>query len=136
MRVNDLTGVNKAKYRAQCIEEEAVDMLRDLMFDPETAPGLRRECALDIIRVARGEPGRISDDPRTIDGDATGTSGRKVDEEINAARVSASLFARLDALVRNQVPYDDWPDEIKHLSEAAAFASEDGIEDDSEADAA
>ena len=125
MRVNDLTGVNKAKYRAQCIEEEAVDMLRDIMTGIETPLSLRRECALDIIRVARGEPGRLPDDARTVEVDAVGGSGQKVGEEINAARVSAALFARLDSLVRNRIPYNEWPDEIKRLSEAAAFAPED-----------
>jgi hypothetical protein len=128
MRVNDLTGVNKAKYRAQCIEEEAVDMLRDIMTGIETPLSLRRECALDIIRVARGEPGRLPDDARTVEVEAVGGSGQKVGDEINAARVSAALFARLDSLVRNRISYNEWPDEIKRLSEAAAFAPDEDSE--------
>ena len=88
----------------------------------DSAPGLRFDSAMAIIRVARGEPGRLPEGAETVDPNATGHTGATVGAEIEAARASAALFAELDGLVRNRVPFEDWPERVRRLSEAAAFA--------------
>ena len=125
MTLSALSGANKARYRAQMFEEEMVDLLRDIAFAPETPASLRRQCALDVLVVARGEPGGLPAGAETVDPNAKGNTGATVGEEIEAARTSAALFAELDSLVRNRVPFVDWPERVKHLHEAAVFAPED-----------
>ena len=124
MQVSALTGANKARWRAQLYEEEMVELLRDIALAPDTPIGVRRQCALDVLLVARGEPGRLPEGAETVDVEAKGNSGATVGEEIEAARASAQLFAELDALVRNRVPFAEWPERVKHLHEAAVFADE------------
>ena len=130
MHFSALSNQNKARYRAQGFEEEMVDLLHDIALAPDTPLSLRRLCALDVLAVARGEPGRLPEGAQTVDPSAIGNTGSTVCEEIEAARASATLFAELDANVRNRVPYGDWRAEVKRLAEAAAFAP------DEESDAA
>ena len=122
MQFSALSGVNKARFRAQMFEEEMVDLLRDIALAPDTPISLRRLAALDVLLVARGEPGRMPEGAQTVDPHEKGNTGSTIGEEIEAARVATSLFAELDALVRDQVPYAQWPDRVKKLHEAAAFA--------------
>lgn len=102
-----------------------VDLLHDIALAPDTPLSLRRQCALDVLTVARGEPGRLPEGSETVDPAATGATGATVGEEIAAARESAALFAELDGLVRNRVPFVDWPDRVKRLHEAEVFAETD-----------
>ena len=121
--LNILPGINKAQFRAQALEEEMVGIVAGLARHAETPPGLRLDCARYIVTLARGAPQPWFHDGRTIDPDAPSATGRTVGEDIESARRETDLYLRLDALVAQRTPYRDWPDDIKALAEAQAFAA-------------
>lgn len=119
---NMLPGVNKAQFRAQMLEEEMVLLIRDVATAPETAASLRLECARTILTIARGVPQPWFNRGETIDPEAKGTVHETVGAEMEAMRVTADTFSRLDDLVRRKVPYRLWPEDVRGLAEAAAFS--------------
>lgn len=121
-----LNLVNKVAFQAQRYEEECVALVRDMAFSNEAPWDHRLRCAQQVVEWARGRVREWNHDGRTIGAEEQSPAGGTIMETIDAARVTADLFGRLDDLVRRQVPYRDWPEDIKGLAEAAAFAEMEG----------
>lgn len=128
MELARLNLVNKVQFRAQMYEEEAVDLVRAMMYAPEVSFTQRLQCAQQVVLWARGGVQTWNHDRETMDPQAMTPVGTPVGETIEAAHAAAEVFARLDRYTRLKIPYADWDDEVKGLAEAAAFAEEDEIE--------
>lgn len=76
-------------------------------------PTLRRQCAIDVITIARGVPKQWNNDGQTIEVDAAGQSGRTVADEIESARRSAEALKDLDGYVRRKVHPSQWPEHVR-----------------------
>jgi hypothetical protein len=120
-------GVNFAQYKAQQHEEEMVELLVGFTQDATLTANLRRQCALDVILVARGPqapwlhsgetiiPGMASQDPN-------GPPGRTVGDDIESARRAADVQGELASLVMRKVPPAEWPEHVKLAAgEAIAY---------------
>ena len=106
-----------AMFRAQLHEEEAVQVLIDMYRDPETAPGLRRQCALDVVSIARGPMAPWAHNGATIVEDGINpNTGLKIADEIDAQRRLSELHQQLDELVRQNVPADKWPEDVRVMA--------------------
>jgi len=121
-RLTTESGVNLAEFTAQRFEEECIILVRDMAFSMEASMDHRLKCAQQIVEWARGKVVPWHHTGETIDPTATTPLGGTVGETIDAVRATTELFAELDRLVRNKIPYRDWPSEIQNLAEAAAFA--------------
>ena len=117
-RLTEIDGVNMAQFTAQRYEEEMVKVLVGMALDVTgtTAPGLRRQCALDVITVARGVPKPWLNDGQTIDPNApVGDGSQTMGDLIEAAKTSAEMYEELDGLVRRKVPPEQWPQKIREM---------------------
>ena len=109
------SATNMLQFTAQCHEVECVRLLVSFAKDEKLPHGLRRKCALDILRYARGVPVSWQVDPATIDPDApgsTGFQGATVGDEIVAAQLTTELYIKLDSLIAQGVPPESWPPEV------------------------
>ena len=89
--------------------ETLVGFVRDF-----TVPvALRRQCAMDVVAIARGPLRPWVHDGETIDTNAQGVTGETIGAEIDAARSSAAALAELDELVRRRVPVSQWPESVR-----------------------
>jgi len=136
MEMARLNLVNRVQFRAQMYEEEAVDLVRAMMYADEAPMGHRLQCAQQIVQWARGSVKTWNHDGETINPAAPGPAGLPVGETIEAARAAVEVFSRFDRNVRLNIPYADWDDEVKALAEAAAFAEVAEADEADEAEAA
>ena len=107
------TGINLAQFQAQLHEESMVQILVGFACDVTLPAPLRRDCALDVIRIARGPIAPWIHDARTIDPDGIAPSGKPISDEIEEIRKTAELHQRLDELVRRGVPPALWPEDVR-----------------------
>ena len=115
-------GVNVTQFTAQRFEAEMVTLVRDMAYSTDVSHETRLRCAVQVAEWARGKVDSWYHTKETLDPDDRTITGETIGETIEAARVTAERFGRLDDLVRRKVAYEDWPEDIKALSEAAAFA--------------
>lgn len=116
------SGINLAEFEAQRHAADAVRLAWDLAQSNDAAPAFRLDCIKFVVTTAYGAPRPLFQTGETVDPDERLPGGETVGQTIEAARVTADLLARLDRLVRGNIPFQDWPEEIRTLSEAAAFA--------------
>ena len=121
---NMLPGINRAQFEAQRYEKEAVRLAWDLAQHPDCAVTFRLECIKFVVQTARGVPAPWFNKGETIDPNAKGTVLDTVGAEIKAVESGSEAYARLDRLVRERVPWSKWPEDVKAMAEAAAFADE------------
>jgi len=110
---NSQTGVNLAQFQAQLKEQEAVRLIQGFMEDPTLPVAFRKECALDVIKIARGPITPWFHDGKSVDPNAEGQTGQTVGTEIEAAKLTAELHERLNDLVMRKVPVDRWPEDVR-----------------------
>jgi hypothetical protein len=106
---------NLARLRAQTHEEEMVEVLYGIATDPEMAPVLRRQCAIDVLEQARGKITMQIHDGATITPSDPATDGtdRTVGEQIEAARTAASEMTAIQEWA--SVPFHQWPERVRAL---------------------
>jgi len=128
-RLTNTAGVNMAEFRAQLHEEEMVELLVGFTRDMTATMPFRRQCALDVLQLARGQIRPWIHDGETIQPDAVGLSGRPVREEIDSARRAAEVYAELDDLVRRKVHPSEWPEAVRLAAGDAIsfFAEEESV---------
>lgn len=112
-------GVNMAEFHAQLIEVEMVQILEGFAKDVTVPVSLRRQCALDVLLLARGPSIPWPRNGKTVDVNEQTPMGGTVGDAIDAARVSADLYQTLDDLVRRRVPPAEWPPEVREAAGAA-----------------
>ena len=106
-------GINMSQFTAQLRERDMVELLVGFALDATLPAPLRRDCALDVIRIARGPIAPWIHDARTIDPDGAAASGKPISDEIEEIRKTAELHQRLDELVRRGVPPALWPEDVR-----------------------
>ena len=121
-----------AEFQAQTHAADMIDVLAGLARDP-TVP-------VDYRIIAKRTRGidRASGKPATkatvtmVNTQAVGPDGRSIGETIEAARLNADAFTRLDDLVRRGVPSEMWPDDIRLLAGdvAASYAETKVVDQD------
>ena len=117
-----------AQFRAQLHEEAMVEVLVGFAQDMNLAPSLRRDCARDVIAIARGPLAPVgAPNGETIDPSVAREGGGTVGDEIVAIRATAELYQRLDELVRREVPPELWPEDVRAIAGnlAASYAEDD-----------
>ena len=117
--INKLQASNNGvQFQAQIYEREAVDTLVALMRDEEMPPSLRRQCALDVATLARGQPKVWLHDGETIDPNAQGAAGfgATVAQEIEATTISVDLHLKLADYTRRNIHPRDWPEEVRAVA--------------------
>ena len=123
-------GINMSQFTAQLRERDMVELLVGFALDATLPAPLRRDCALDVIRIARGPIAPWIHDSRTIDPDGISPSGKPVADEIEEIRKTAELHQRLDELVRRGVPPALWPEAVRQAAgDFLASYTEDDPED-------
>jgi hypothetical protein len=117
--------INKAQVRAQMYEEEIITLARDMAFMPDMSHADRMTYMRFVMDYARGKPMEFIVSRETVDLSVTNVAnGNTIGQTIEAVRVNTALMNQLDALVRQGVPFADWPEDIRQMSEAAAFADD------------
>ena len=126
-KITSKSGINYAQFQAQLQEEDMVRLLAGFAMDTTLQPTLRRECALDVITIARGKIQPWIHDGQTIDPEAVSAAGSPIKQEIDAARATAELYQELDDLVRRRIPPEQWPEAVRTLAgEAIAYYQTEG----------
>jgi hypothetical protein len=105
-------GVNLARWRAQLVEEEMVATLVDFVRDITLTPNFRRECAKDILELARGKIAPQMHDGETINPAEPTSDGSTVGAYIESQRVEATKWMLLDQYV-GKVPVAQWPESVR-----------------------
>jgi hypothetical protein len=124
-------GLNMVQFTAQMHEVEMVKILVGFVKDATLPPTLRRDCALDVIRLARGPVAPWIHDAKTIDPAGIAPSGRPVADELAEIKKATTLYQALDDLVRRGVPPEQWPEDVREaagdlLDQIEREGSEDG----------
>lgn len=112
-------GVNMAEFHAQLVEVEMVEIIAGFARDLTLEPKFRKECALDVLLLARGPSVPWPRDGKTISVHEPGPAGGTVGDTIEAARLAADLYQQLDDLVRRKVPPAEWPPAVREAAGAA-----------------
>lgn len=115
-KLSAASGVNLAQFKAQVFEEEMVELLVGFTRDITVATSLRRQCALDVIQVARGPQAPWFVNPATIQPNAIGETGQTVGQEIDEARKTSALYTQLDELIRSNTHPSMWPESVRVLA--------------------
>jgi hypothetical protein len=115
MAKTSIHNFNLARLRAQTHEEEMVEVLYGIATDPEMAPALRRQCAIDVLEQARGRIVAQPHDGNSIvpSDPATDGTDRTVGEQIEAARTAASEMTAIQEWA--SVPFHQWPERVRLL---------------------
>src|ERR1700761_6523858 len=111
--LTDMRSVNMAQVRAQVHEEECIETLVEFMRNEALPPTFRRDCAIDIVKFARGAIRVWAHAGETIDAEEVGESGNTVGEEISAARNTAALYEQFNQLVMKGIHPDNWPERVR-----------------------
>ena len=113
-----------AEFQAQTHSARMIDILAAFADDVTRPDEFRRSCANDVLNRAYGTPvtkAKIEfHDPR-----AKGESGSTIGEEIEAAKVAADMFQRMNDLTMRRVPMDKWPEDVKRIAESTAYTFND-----------
>ena len=109
-------GINMSQFTAQLRERDMVELLVGFALDATLPAPLRRDCALDVIRIARGPIAPWIHDGRTIDPGGIAASGKAVGDEIAEIERTATLYQQLDELVRRGVPPELWPEAVRQAA--------------------
>lgn len=126
-RLTANSGVNYAQFEAQVHEAKMVRLLVGLAEDVLLPPDLRRECAIDVITLARGKIGVWLHDGQTIDPEApSGVVPGTVGQEIEQVRIASEAYEELDELIRKRVPPAYWPERIRTLAGEAVVQAHSG----------
>lgn len=118
-RLTGAAGVNLAQFKAQVHEEEMIDLLVGFTRDVTLPATLRRQCALDVVLVARGPIRPWEHAGETIDPSAEGRTGATVGTEIEATRLTADAYMRIASLTMRQVPFSQWPEDLQAAADPA-----------------
>ncbi|MDE2580917.1 MAG: hypothetical protein KGL52_04735 [Rhodospirillales bacterium] len=110
------TGLNMVQFTAQLHERDMVELLVGFALDATLPPPLRRDSALDVIRLARGPVAPWIHDRATIDPDGIAPSGRPVADELAEIKKATALYQALDDLVRRGVPPEQWPEDVREAA--------------------
>jgi len=116
-RLMNTDGVNLATYQAQLVEQDMVKMLAGLALDTSgyTSPSLRRQCAMDVLTIARGVPKLWVHDGQTVSPSAVTPTGQTMGDLIEAAQTTAQLAQELDRLTREKIPPNEWPEDVRAM---------------------
>jgi hypothetical protein len=116
-RLMNAEGVNLAVYEAQLVEQDMVKVLANMARDTTgyTSPSLRRQCAMDVITIARGAIKVWAHDGATVNPNATTATGQTVGDLIEAAQTTSQLAQELDRLTREKIPPAEWPPEVREM---------------------
>lgn len=109
-------GVNLAQFQAQQREEDAVRLIAGFMDDINLPAPFRRQCAIDIVTMARGPIAPWQHDAQTIEVTVIGNTGSQVGDEIQAVRLATDLHQRIADLVMRRVPSDRWPEDVREAA--------------------
>jgi len=127
------SAVNVTQFTAQLHERDMIELLVDMAENVTMPPSIRRQCAIDVLTFARGQPRPWIHDGETVDPNMPGTSGlgATVGQEIEAARQTAKLHQQLAMLSASNVHPRDWPEEVRQIAGdmVAFYEQEDGIVD-------
>jgi hypothetical protein len=114
------SSCNVTQFTAQLHEKDMVELLASFAQDTSGAipPALRRQCAIDVLTFARGQPRPWLHDGLTVDPNSPGQSGfnATVAEEIAAAKLTADLYRQLNDLTARNIHPRDWPENIRAIS--------------------
>lgn len=131
MRLQNAT--NGVQFTAQLHEVEMTELLVEMARNPIMPPGLRRQCALDVLNYARGAPKVWLHDGETIEPGAPGGAGlgATISQEIDAAKQTARLHEQLALLTASNVHPSMWPPEVRAVAAdmVAFYDAEEGIVD-------
>jgi len=124
-------GINMSQFTAQLRERDMVELLVGFACDATLPPSLRRDCALDVIRIARGPIAPWIHDARTIDPDAISPNGKPIGDGVEEIMRTAELHQQLDELVRRGVPPAEWPEAVRQAAGdfLASYSEDDPGED-------
>jgi hypothetical protein len=109
-------SVNLAQYAAQRHEEEMTEMLIGFARDISQPAFFRRECALDVLKIARGPIEPWKHDGKTIDQNAIGHTGSTVGTEIEATRLTTALHEAVADLTMRGIPVELWPADVREAA--------------------
>jgi hypothetical protein len=111
-------STNVTQFTAQLFEEQMVLMLKQFALDPEIPVTIRRQCALDVLTLARGQPRPWLVDPNTINPQALGGAGfgATVGQEIEAAKFTTDLHQQLADYTARNVHPRNWPAEVRAIA--------------------
>ncbi len=109
-------GLNMAQLRAQTHEEGMVDLLATMARNGDVPYAIRRQCAVDVITFARGNPKPWLHDGKSIDPGSLGETGNTIADEIEAAKHTTSLWKQIDWLRANNVPPAQWPEDVRQVA--------------------
>jgi hypothetical protein len=119
-----LSTYDLAEFQAQTHSARMVDILAAFADDVTRPDDFRRVCANDVLNRAYGTPTQKAKiefhDPR-----AKGESGSTIGEEIEAAKVAAEMFQRMNDLTMRRVPMSKWPEDVKRIAESTAYTFND-----------
>jgi hypothetical protein len=107
------SGVNLTQFHAQLHEEKMVDVLVGFALDKEQPAEFRRDCAKDVIVLARGPiVSPWVHDGATLTPATALPSGRPAGEAVNQARIAGDTYLQVNMLVAAGTPVDLWPEEV------------------------
>ena len=113
-----------AEFQAQTHAAGMVDILAGFAMDINQPVDFRRQCANDVLDRGYGKPASKAK-VEIVDTTAAGITGKAIGDEIEAAIISAEVFQRLSELTMKQIPYDQWPDDVRKAAEGMdAFFTE------------
>jgi hypothetical protein len=107
-----LKRYDTAEFQAQTHACRMVDMLAGFADDIFQPVEFRRQCANDILDRAYGKPATKAR-VEIVDTSAKTAEGMTVGDEIQAAIVTADVFRRVNDLTMRQIPFSEWPDDVK-----------------------
>lgn len=110
-------GINLAAFKAQIHEEEMVDLLVGFTRDVTLPATLRRDCAKDVITIARGPIQPWFHMGETIDPLAEGRTGNTIGAEIEATRLTSQAYEAITRLMMQQIPFDMWPEDLRAFAD-------------------
>lgn len=127
-KLTGAAGINLAQFRAQLHEEEMVELLVGFTRDITLPASLRRDCAKDVVTIARGPIQPWIHLGETIDPQAEGRTGNTVGAEIEAARLTSRMYEQITQLTMKGVPFEAWPEELKAAADPsmASFSVSEG----------
>jgi hypothetical protein len=107
---------SELEFTARLNERESVEFIIAAAKDENLPTRFRRQCALGIIKLARGpRKPRWRHDGQDIDLSAPGTAGfvgATVGDEFEAVQITTRLLRAVEDLIAADVPTDQWPIEI------------------------
>jgi len=109
---------NGVQFEAQRHEVDMVNLLVDLAQDESNPATLRRQCALDVVTLARGVPKPWLHTGEDLNADTPGNAGlgATVGQELEAAKQTSALDEQLAQLTARNVHPRDWPENVRSVA--------------------